>query len=597
VSPVDADRSGGRASISRVAVLARQGKFLVAEPFFGPGPRVAVSRDKRFSVGDLVLLGAPKSGGRGKGGGGRRATIERRLGRPDVARNVVEALMLDRGLRRRFDPLVQREARDGAAGPVPTEGRRDLRDLATLTIDPISAQDFDDAISAEAITGEAAWRVWVHIADVAAYVAPRSPIDREAYRRATSVYVPGAVEPMLPGELSNQACSLVAGEDRPTVTVEMTISARGVRGASMYRSMIRSDERLDYDRVDRLFAGQETAAEPWGAPLEAARAAAAALAALRAGRSALVLDSAEPSFSFDRDGNVAFAELSEQTESHRLIEHLMIAANEQIATFLEERRIPTLYRVHERPDSMAVERLIDQLASLGVPTPPVAPGPLTPQQAAEAIGAASVDVADWVERTGHGARALTSLILRSLKQAYYDARNRGHAGLASPRYCHFTSPIRRYPDLICHRALLSAIAGEPAPEASWVQNAGPWCSAREREAMTIERDADDVVSCFLLERELFADGDRDRVFTGEVVGLIGAGAFVAFGERGQFDGMLPVRRLRGDWWELNEQGTALVGARNGGTLRLGDPIEVKVGRVDAPRGRVDLLPSEMSVHG
>jgi ribonuclease R len=582
---------------SRVAVLARQGKFLVAEPFFGPGPRVAVSRDKRFSVGDLVLLGAPKSGGRGKGGGGRRATIERHLGRPDVARDVVEALMLDRGLRRRFDPVVQRAAREVAARPVDTEGRRDLRDLPTLTIDPISAQDFDDAISAEAVVGEAAWRVWVHIADVAAYVAPRSPIDREAYKRGTSVYVPGMVEPMLPGELSNEACSLVAGADRPTVTVEMTVSARGVRAASMYRSLIRSDVRLDYDRVDRLFAGTEAAAEPWGAPLQDARAAAAALAALRAGRSALVLDSAEPSFSFDREGHVVAAELSEQTESHRLIEHLMIAANEQVATFLEEHRIPALYRVHERPDSMAVERLIDQLASLGVPTPPVPSGPLTPQQAADVIGEASVAVSEWVQRTGHGARALNSLILRSLKQAYYDARNRGHAGLASPRYCHFTSPIRRYPDLICHRALLSAIAGEPAPEASWVQNAGPWCSTREREAMTIERDADDVASCFLLERELLAGGDRDRLFTGEVVGLIGAGAFVAFGERGQFEGMLPVRRLRGDWWELNEQGTVLVGTRNGGTLRLGDELQVKVGRIDTPRGRVDLLPSEMSVHG
>jgi ribonuclease R len=597
VSRVDGDRPGGRASISRVAVLARQGKFLVAEPFFGPGPRVAVSRDKRFSIGDLVLLGPPKSGGRGNGGGGRRGTIERRLGRPDVARDVIEALMLDRGLRQRFDPVVERAAREVAAGPVDTEDRRDLRDLPTLTIDPISAQDFDDAISAEAITGEAAWRVWVHIADVAAYVAPRSPIDREAYRRATSVYVPGAVEPMLPGELSNQACSLVAGADRPTVTVEMTISARGVRAASMYRALIRSDERLDYDRVDRLFAGQEAAADAWGAPLEAARAAAAALAALRAGRSAVVLDSAEPSFVFDREGHVVGAKLEQQTESHRLIEHLMIAANEQVATFLEEHRIPALYRVHERPESMAVERLIDQLASLGVPTPPVPPGPLTPQQAAEVIGEASVAVTDWVARTGHGARALNSLILRSLKQAYYDARNRGHAGLASPRYCHFTSPIRRYPDLICHRALLSAIAGEPAPEASWVQNAGPWCSTREREAMTIERDADDVASCFLLERELFSGGDRDRLFTGEVVGLIGAGAFVAFGERGQFEGMLPVRRLRGDWWELNEQGTVLVGTRNGGTLRLGDQIEVRVARIDAPRGRVDLLPSEMSVHG
>jgi ribonuclease R len=582
---------------SRVAVLARQGKFLVAEPFFAPGPRVAVSRDKRYDVGDLVLLGPPRSGARGKGGGGRRATIERRLGRPDVARDVIEALMLDRGLRRRLDPAVARAAREVAAVPVTLDGRRDLRSLATFTIDPVTARDFDDAISAEAIPGEAAWRVWVHIADVAAYVTPRSAIDREAYRRATSVYVPGTVEPMLPPDLSSDACSLVPGADRATVTVEMKISARGVREASMYRSVIHSDERLDYDMVDRVFAGLEGAAEPWGAPLQDARAAAAALEALRAGRSALVLDSAEPAFQFDAEGHVVGAELSQQTESHRLIEHLMIAANEQVATFLEEHRIPTLYRVHERPDSMAVERLIDQLASLGVPTPPVPPGPLTPQQAAEIIGEASVAVSDWVARTGHGARALNSLILRSLKQAYYDARNRGHAGLASPRYCHFTSPIRRYPDLICHRGLLSAVAGEPAPEVSWVQNAGPWCSTREREAMTIERDADDVASCFLLERELVTGGERDRLLTGEVVGLIGAGAFVAFGERGQYEGMLPVRRLRGDWWELNEPGTMLVGTRNGGTLRLGDPVQVRVGRIDAPRGRVDLLPSEMSVHG
>lgn len=579
----------------RVAVLARQGKFLVAEPFFGPGARMAVSRDKRFGVGDLVLLGPAGSGGRGKGAGGRRASIERRLGRPDVARDVIEALMLDRGLRRRFDPVVQRAAREAAAAPVKLDGRRDLRSLATFTIDPPSARDFDDAISAEAIPGEAAWRVWVHIADVAAYVTPRSAVDREGYRRATSVYVPGTVEPMLPGELSDLACSLVPGADRATVTVEMTIGERGVRGASFYRSVIRSDERLDYDRVDRLFAGREAAAEPWGPPLGAARAGAGALEALRAGRSALVVDSAEPSFSFDRDGHVVTAELSRQTESHRLIEHLMIAANEQVAGFLEERRIPTLYRVHERPDSMAVERLIDQLASLGVPTPPVPRGSLTPSQAAEVIAAASVAVSDWVARAGHGRRALTSLVLRSLKQAYYDERNRGHAGLASPRYCHFTSPIRRYPDLICHRGLLSAIAGEPAPEAAWVAGAGPWTSTRERAAMTIERDADDVVRCFLLEREL--SRDRDRLFSGEVVGLIGAGAFVAFGEGGEYEGMLPVRRLRGDWWELNEEGTVLVGTRNGGALRLGDSVDVRVGRIDAPRGRVDLLPSEMSVHG
>jgi ribonuclease R len=580
-----------------VAVLARRGKFLVAESFFGPGPQTVVSRDSRYDIGDLVLLGSSLGGGgRGRKGQSRRPRIERRLGRPDVARDVIGALMIDRGLAGRFDPAVEREARRASEAELSADGRRDLRELATFTIDPVSARDFDDAISALALQ-DGTWRVWVHIADVAAYVTPRSLVDREAYRRATSTYVPGAVEPMLPRPLSNDACSLVPGKARAAVTVEMTIGARGVRGASMYRSLICSDERLDYDRVDRIFAG--AASEPtdgvWGQPLAAARAAAAALGALRAGRgSAIVLDTAEPEFAFDDHGDIVSAELSVQTESHRLIEQLMIAANEQVARFLAERKIPALYRVHERPEATAVERLIDQLASLGVPTPAIPGGSMTTQQAADVMGEASALVADWVARhDGRGARALTSLVLRSLKQAYYDDRNLGHAGLASSGYCHFTSPIRRYPDLICHRGLLSAIAGEPAPDGAWVRAAGPWTSGRERAAMVVERDADDVARCFLLERMLASDGARAQPFTGEVVGLIGAGAFVAFGERLQYEGMLPVRRLRGDWWELNEEATVLVGTRNGGALRLGDTVEVRVGRIDAPRGRVDLLPADL----
>ena len=582
--------AGGSA---RVAVLARRGKFFVAEPFFGAGPRPVVSRDRRVSVGDLIVVRAGL-GRNGRGGG--RATVVRRIGRADVARDVIEGLMVDRGLRRRFDPAVEHEARDVSAASLAVEDgagapadRRDLRSLPTFTVDPATAKDFDDAISAAA-EDDGARRVWVHIADVSSYVRPGSLLDREAYRRGTSVYVPGAVEPMLPEALSNRACSLVPGQDRLAVTTEIVLDGAEVRSIAFYRSVIRSDERLDYGAVDRIFDGRSRAPGSWGPALEVARAAAAALEARRASRAALSLESAEPEFEFDDRGNVIAAEPVEQTESHRMIEHLMIAANEQVARLLVSRRVPTLYRVHERPDGMAAERLVDQLASLGVPTPPVPKGHITPQQAADLIGEASQLVERWTASTGRGRRALTSLVLRSLKQAYYDQRNRGHAGLQLASYCHFTSPIRRYPDLICHRALMSAVSGdEPAPPAAWVGEAGPWCSAREREAMSIERDADDIVSCFLLERWLRGT-DPDEAFEGEVIGLAGAGVFVAFGPRGEFEGLLPVRRLRGDWWELNEQGTMLVGTRGGATIRLGDPVTVRVGSIDAPRGRVDLLP-------
>jgi len=569
------------------AVLERRGRFIVARELFGApslhrgAPTVDPARS-RSRPGDLVLVAITPT----RRGG--RAEIVRRLGRPDVARDLLEALMLDRGLDRGFDPAVEREARE-APGDGAEATRRDLRELPTFTIDPVSARDFDDAISAQDLGG-GTLRIWVHIADVAAYVPAGSLVDREARRRATSIYVPGTVEPMLPAALSNEKCSLVPGEDRLAVTVEFDLAGARVRRAAFWRSIIRSDERLDYDHVDRIFAGSAAAAAPWAASLTVAREAARALGEERARRGGLEVEGNEPQFVFDDAGQVRSVAIDEQTESHRLIEHLMITANEQVATLLADRGEPTLYRVHEEPDPERIEQLVAALASLEVPTPPV-PAHLSPSQAGELVGLISQEVERYVRSSGRGRRAFGSLILRSLKQAYYSPRNIGHAGLRSPRYCHFTSPIRRYPDLVCHRALLQAIgAAQTGPVAGELAELGEWTSMREREAVDIERLADDVARCFLLERE-----DTERTWEGEVVGLIGGGAFLAFGDG--YEGMLPVRRLRAargrgaDWWELNDEGTILQGSRAGATIRLGDPLAVRVARIDTPRGRVELDPA------
>ncbi|HET7508522.1 MAG TPA: RNB domain-containing ribonuclease [Solirubrobacterales bacterium] len=518
-----------------------------------------------------------------------RRAREREARRP--ARETVAELLREELGFGGFRPTVEGEAREAAKWAERESGpRRDLTALATFTVDPATARDFDDAVSAQR-EGSGA-RVWIHIADVAAHVKPGSLLDQEARRRGNSTYVPGAVEPMLPHALSSEACSLAPGVERLAVTTEIELDAgMEPKRARFYRSRIRSDVRLNYDELDEIFAGRRQPPAEVAEPLAAAREIAAGLGEHR-GTTSLDVESFEPEFEFDVEGNVVRAHGVAQTEAHRLIERLMILNNEQVAELLERERVPAIYRVHAQPDAARIERLLEQLAALGVPTPPLGRG-LSPQEAGHVAAEASRLVRQEAARRGHGREAYTSLVLRSLKQAYYSERNLGHAGLGSSAYCHFTSPIRRYPDLVCHRALLALLGeGEEAPTLAQARDAAADCSARERESAQIERHADDVCAAYLLEREL---GERglDTVFEGEVSGVIRSAAFVAFrGELGDvYEGMLPARRLPGEYFQLDPAEVALVGRESGARVRLGDPISVRVAGVDAARGRAELEPA------
>jgi ribonuclease R len=544
--------------VSELAVveIASRGKLVVGEPYFEPAAPVLLDRKQLGDVGpgDLVVVRT----GRG------RARLDRVLGKADDVEAVLEGLLVEEGLRAPFEP-------HDVPDP-PLEGRVDLRDLPTFTVDPDTAKDFDDAISVRRENGGV--RAWVHIADVGAYVPAGTPLDRGAAERAFSTYVPGRVAPMLPPELSEDVCSLRPHADRLTVTVELPPGGEPL----FYRSIIRSDARLTYGQVERgeVELPEVALAAEYSAELRRRRFA----------RGALRVETPEVNFAFDGRGGVERAWLEGEPGAHALVEELMIAANEAVAGLLASRRREALYRVHERPDVQAVLLLVAKLVELEVPTPPAPEAErTTPSAAAELAAAIGERVAEYTRTSGRGREAFPALVLRALKQARYDPANLGHSGLASRAYCHFTSPIRRYPDLVVHRALLRelGIADDPAPDD--IGALAAHTSEQERDAAEVEYLADEICLAWLLEQRLFEQG-WDEPFAGEVIGVIPSGLFVRFGE--VFEGYLPVRRLEGDYFEINDLGTALVGRRGGRRYRLGDSVDVKVEDIRRSEGKVSL---------
>ena len=510
-----------------------------------------------------------------------RARVERVLGPAGRIENVLEGLLVSRG------ELGAHEPHDVPAPSL--EGRVDLRELPSFTIDPETAKDFDDALSVEE-EGDGL-RAYVHIADVSFFVRAGTPLDRGAADRGFSVYVPGRVAPMLPHELADDACSLRPHQDRLTVTVELPFDGDLRPGEPLfYRSVIRSRARLSYGRAESILSGRERAEPQIEEALHRAERLSTELRRRRFARGALRIETAETAFAFDGEGGVERAWLEAEPHAHMLVEELMILANEAVAGLLAGRRRDALYRVHERPEPQSIERLLSVLADLEVPTPP-APDRERLSPAAAAVLAAEISerLGDYVRQADRGVVAFPALVLRSLKQARYEPRNLGHSGLASAAYCHFTSPIRRYPDLVCHRALLQelGVADEPLPDD--LSGLAAHASERERAAAQVEYAADEICLAWLLDDMLFERG-WDAPFEGEIVGLIGSGLFARFEK--VFEGFLPARRLPGDYYELNVLGTALQGRRTGRRFRLGDPIEVRVEKIEKADGKVELSPAD-----
>lgn len=465
-----------------------------------------------------------------------------------------------------FHEAAVRQAENSKAAPM--EKREDLRRLPLVTIDGADARDFDDAVHAEpddADDNDGGFKLIVAIADVGWYVRPDDALDRNAYERGNSVYLPDRVVPMLPEALSNGWCSLNPGEDRPVLAAHLRIDRNGqLKGQRFTRAMIRSHARLTYEQVQAAQDGRpDEATEPlMETVVEPLYAAYAALKRHREARGVLDLDLPERKVLIDREtGHVDRIVSRERYDSHRLIEEFMICANVAAATVLEQKNLPCMYRVHDQPSEEKLLAFHEFCESIGQSFPKS--GAVRPERFNRVIEKA---------RGGADEHMVSEVVLRTQAQAEYSPDNIGHFGLALRRYAHFTSPIRRYPDLLVHRALIKGFrlgAGGLEKDHKDFNEMGEYLSMTERRAAMAERNAVDRFTAYYLENEVGAQ------FSGKVNGVTRFGLFVTLEESGA-DGLIPISSLPNDYYDHVESSHALVGRRTGRTFRLGDRLDVQL---------------------
>ncbi len=522
------------------------------------GPDAAALRD-----GDLVLA---EVGAARERYGPKQGKLLEVVGREDEPRAASLIAIHTHGLPTGFTAAAEAEAE--AAEPPTLAGRTDLRHLPLITIDPSDARDHDDAVYAhpdDDPKNKAGWVVWVAIADVAAYVRAGSALDREAREKANSVYFPDRVEPMLPERLSNGLCSLREGENRACIAVRMVFDAEGRKLSHRFvRGLMRSAAKLSYEQAQAAIDGLPDDVtgpllEPVLRPLWAAY---GVLKIGRDKRSPLEIESPERRIVIGADGRVASITARKFLDANKLIEEMMIQANTAAAETLEQRRTPLIYRVHEAPSQEKLKNLTDFLSTLDVRWS-MGEAPRTER---------FNRLLEQMRDTPH-AEIVNEVVLRTQMQAIYSPDNVGHFGLHLDRYAHFTSPIRRYADLIVHRGLIRALGlgddGLTDTEMATLTEIAEHITLAERRAMAAERDATDrYVAAFM-------EGREGAEFTGRITGVTRFGLFIRLAETGA-DGLVPVSTLGGEYFVHDDRAHALVGERSGRRWRLGAEVQVRL---------------------
>ena len=565
-----------RARIKVVGTFHQSGKFGYLVPRMGalhrdvfiPADAMARARDGEVVVARIVDWGSGHLDPVGE-----VIEVLGRAGEPGVD---ILAIVHAHELPPEFPAAVLEEARlirRRAASEEAMTERVDLRDQISFTIDPEDAKDHDDAISVRRL-GDDRWRVGVHIADVSHYVEESSAVDREALERGTSVYLVDRVIPMLPEALSGDLCSLLPGEDRPTLSVLIDLDSEGdVVATRLVAAVIRSRCALSYRQAQDILDGRQKADTAVHDALRQLRDLAAALRRGRRARGSLDFDLPEVRIIVNAAGEPTDVQRLLRLETHELIEELMILANESMTRLALKRALPFIYRVHEPPDPDRIDRLREFVAKLGFPLPH---GRETSPRTLQKL------LARVEGKPEEG--VISTLVLRSMKQARYSSERQDHFGLASHAYTHFTSPIRRYPDLIVHRILRRAVLeGEPVPR-EWEErlaDIAAHSSLRERQAMDAERESVDLKKIEYMERHL-GDG-----FEGTVSGVAPYGLFVLLDDV-LVEGLLHVSQLLDDYYHFVEAEYSLVGEVRRRSYRLGDRLRVQVVSVDRENQKLDL---------